>query len=57
MAADGLTKPLTTANFEVFVGMTGIKDKKDLLALIKKEEELRETVVQQKSGPEYSVAF
>lgn len=57
MAADGLTKPLTTANFEVFVGMTGIEDKKDLLALIKKEEELRETLVQQKSGPEYSAAF
>ncbi|MCJ1348707.1 hypothetical protein MMC31_006940, partial [Peltigera leucophlebia] len=57
MAADDLTNSLITANFEVFMGMTGIKDKKDLLALIKKEEELRETLVQQKPGLEYSAAF
>lgn len=32
---DGLTKPLTIANFEAFVKITEVKDKEDLLALIK----------------------
>lgn len=41
MAANSLTKPFTTANFKAFVGMTGSKDKKDLLALIKRKEKLR----------------
>lgn len=57
MAAAGLTKPLTNANFKVFVGITEIKDKKDLLAFIKKEGELRETLKQQKYGLKYSAAF
>lgn len=57
MAANGLTKPHISANFEVFVWMTGIEDEKDLLTLIKREEELREILEQQKTGPEYSMAF
>ena len=57
MAADGLTKPLTAANFEVFVKMTGVEDKKDLLALIEREEELKETLQQHKTETDYNAAF
>lgn len=38
MAADRLTKPLIAANFEVFVKINRVKDKKNLLTLIKREE-------------------
>lgn len=37
MVVDGLTKLLTATNFEVFVTMTGVEDKKTLLALIKRK--------------------
>lgn len=57
IAVDGLTKPLTAANFEAFLSMTGIEDKEDLLARIKREKELRETIHQRKARPEYSAAF
>lgn len=41
MAVDGLTKPLTATNFEVFVKITGVENKKDFLALIEREKELK----------------
>ena len=41
--ADGLTKPLTYANHEDFVTMTGLEDQLELLATIQKEKDLRES--------------
>ena len=40
MMADGLTKALSVIKHEHFVGMTGIEDKKELLAFIKREDNL-----------------
>lgn len=57
MSAASLTKLVITANFKIFVGMIGIKNKKDLLALIKREKELREILQQQNHSLEYSAAF
>lgn len=57
MAPDGLIKSFATANFEILREMTQIKDKKDLLALIKRKEKLRETLEQQKSSLKYSAMF
>ena len=42
MAAGGLTKPLIAANFKVFIKMTRVENKKDFLALIERQKELKE---------------
>lgn len=57
MSVNGLTTPLTAANFEVFVKMTEFEDKKDLLALIEREKELKETLQQHKTKTDYNAAF
>lgn len=49
MAPDGLTKALTAANHEALVEMAGIEDQKDLLASIKKEENLRDALQQHRA--------
>lgn len=41
MTVDKLTKLLKVTNFEVFIKITRVENKKDLLALIKREEELK----------------
>lgn len=53
MAADGLTKALSAANHESFVRMTGIEDSKDLLATKKREEDLKDSLQQQRAKTEY----
>ncbi len=40
MVADGLTKGLSVVQHKGFVRMTGVEDKKELLASIKREEDL-----------------
>ena len=57
MAADGLTTALSIADHESFVGMTSIEDQKDLLASIKKEEDLKDALQKHRTGTEYSAAF
>lgn len=57
MIADGLTKLFTATNFEVFIKMTKIKNKKDLLALIKRKKELKETLQQYKTKTNYNAIF
>lgn len=37
--------------------MTGIEDQEDLLASIKKEEDLKDPLQQHRTGTEYSAAF
>lgn len=44
MVAGGLTKLLITANFKVFIKMTRVENKKDLLALIEKGKKLKKTL-------------
>ena len=56
MIADGLTKALTAGIHEAFVKMTGMEDQSELLASIRKEEELRESL-QRRTGPENSESF
>ena len=41
MMADGFTKALSVTKYQHFVGMIGIEDKKELLASIKREDDLR----------------
>ena len=41
--ANGFTKALSIIKYEHFVGMIGIEDKKELLASIKQEDDLRDT--------------
>ena len=57
MMADGLTKTLTHANHEDFVGMTGLKDQSELLASIQKEEDLKESLYQRRNEPESTISF
>lgn len=57
MAADGLTKAFTAANHEAFVGMSGVEDQKDLLASIKREDDLKDALQQHRTGTDYSTAF
>ena len=57
MMADGLTKALTHANHENFVGMTGLEDQSELLATIQKGEDLRESFLQSRNRPETSISF
>ena len=40
MVADGLTKDLSVVKHKGFVRMTGVEDQKELLASIKREEDL-----------------
>lgn len=37
--------------------ITGVEDKKEILALIEKEDGLKKATPLQKAGPEYSAAF
>ena len=53
--ADGLIKLLTHANYEDFVGMTGLEDQSELLASIQKEEDLKDSL--SKNRPEISISF
>ena len=46
MVADGLTKALSVIKHKDFVGMTGIEDKRELLASIKPEDDLRDAFQQ-----------
>ena len=55
MVADGLTKALSVIKHEYFVGMTGIEDKRELLASIKREDDLRD--VFQQRGANISESF
>lgn len=48
MAANEFTKPLIAANSKVFVKMTKVMNKKDFLALIEREEKLKEIFQQHK---------
>lgn len=57
MIADGLTKALTAGKHEAHVKMTGMEDQSDLLASIRKEEELRDSLQQCRTGPENSISF
>ena len=57
MMADGLTKALTHANHKDFVEMTGLEDQSELLATIQREEDLRESFLQSRNGPETSISF
>ena len=57
MVADRLTKALITAKHNVFVEMTGIENQKDLLASIKKKENLWNTLQQPQTDPEYSEVY
>ena len=57
MIADGLTKALIHANHEDFVGMTGLENRSELLATIQMEEDLIESFLQSRSGPETGVSF
>ena len=57
MAADGLTKALTIANHEAFIGMPGIEDQKDLLESIRRKKYLRDALQQQRVGSGNGVAF
>lgn len=41
---DGLTPLFSFANFDNFVTMTRVKDKKNLLALIEKKKNLKKTI-------------
>lgn len=41
--ADNLVKALLVVKHEYFMGMTKIKDKKELLAFIKQEDNLKDT--------------
>ena len=54
--ADGLTKALTHANHEDFVGMIGLEDQSELLASIQKEEDLKD-FLQSRNGHETSISF
>lgn len=42
MVADKLIKTLSIKNHKEFLGMTGMKDQKKLLAFIKREDDLRD---------------
>ena len=42
MVANGLIKALSVIKHEYFMGMTEIDDKKELLASIKREDDLRD---------------
>ncbi len=55
MVADGLTKALSVVKHEDFVGMTGVEDQKELLASIKREEDLRDAF--QRFGADLSKEF
>lgn len=57
MAADGLTKALSAANHDAFVGMTGIENQEGLLASIRKEDEPKDALHAQRPGAKHSVAF
>lgn len=50
MIADGLTKALSTAKHEVFVGMTSLEDQKYYLASIKREEDLKEAIQRRRAN-------
>ena len=53
--ADSLTKALSVVKHEYFVGMTGIEDQRELLASIKREDDLRDAF--QRRGADHSIAF
>ena len=55
MVADGVTKALSVIKHEHFVGMTGIEDKKELLASIKREDDRRDAF--QRRGADISETF
>ena len=57
MVADGLTKALSVIKHEYFVGMTGIEDKRELLAFIKREDDFRDAFQQQKANISKSFGF
>lgn len=44
MIANGLTKALSPAKHEAFIGMTSLEDQKYYLASVKKEEDLKEAI-------------
>lgn len=51
------TKALSVANHDIFVQMAEIEDQTDLLAIHKREEELKDTLVKHKVGTEYNVVI
>lgn len=58
IAINGLIKPFIATNFEVFIKMTyKIKDKKNLLALIKSKKKLKKTLQQHKTKTDYNIIF
>ena len=57
MVADGLTKALSVIKHEHFVGMTGIEDKRELLASIKREDDLRDAFQQRRANISKSFGF
>ena len=57
MMADGLTKALSVIKHEHFVGMTGIENKKELLASIKRKDNLRDAFQQCEADISKSFGF
>ena len=57
IVANKLTKALTTVKYNVFVEITGIENQKDLLASIKKEEDLWDAFQQPQTDFEYSEVY
>lgn len=57
MIGNGLLKFFITAHFEVFLKITRVDNKKDFLALIKREEKLKKILQHHKIKTNYNIIF